>query len=198
MLEANIASSRDGDFHERQIESTQEEGHLKTEHDSALTISLQQYSVILGRDHTQVETQAEMLTGIQMDVSADPRTSIPADLRTVLEPNSRRDSQPSPEIKVDEEADDTRHTEGAYAIAYQLGTPGMIQFDYGLCDAMRREAALDDAIFRPSLRPMKRTALNERRLAGEDATIVSVHRTIRKRKRENKATDERERRFSRD
>ena len=185
-LEASVASSSGADFLERQVKRDQEEEHLNTKHASAVAVSLQQYFDIIGQDHTQVDLQAEMLVGLQMHMEADPPTGTPADLRADLAPSCRPGSPAVPAIAVDDDYDDT--TFAAYATAYQLRPPGTTQLDSGVRNTMRREAAMDDAIFQP-LRLTSRKTLIERRIATEDAGAVTVHRNVRKRKRETKDTD---------
>lgn len=193
MLQASIASSKDGDFHERQVGCAQEGTHLTAKHASALTLSVQQYSDVIERNHTQVDPLTEILVGLQADRKDDePPTGIPADLHADLEADCRPCPSAPPEIKVDDEADEAAFTdqvEGAYATAYQMRAPGTFQLETGIRDTMRREAAMDDAIFRPNLRTMGRIMLSERQVGGQGIPVVSVHKNIRKRKRESKDTD---------
>jgi hypothetical protein len=192
MLQASIASSKDGDFHERQVGCAQEETHSTAKHVSALALSVQQYSDIIERNHTQVDPLIETLVGLQADMKDEPPTGIPADLHADLETDCRPCPSAPPEIKVDDEADDAGfadQVEGAYATAYQMRALGIFQLETGIRDTMRREAAMDDAIFRPNLRTMGRIMLSERQVGGQDIAVVSVHKNIRKRKRESKNTD---------
>ena len=191
-LDAGIASSTDGDFHERQVKRAQGEEYLNAKHVSAITVSVQQCSDIIGRDHVRISPQAEMLVGLQMHLKADPPAGIPADLRADLEPGYRPDSPASSAILIDDQLDDAPlidHIEGAYATAYQLRPQGTARLASGVAETMRREAAMDDAIFRPNLR-LTRKMGPERRWDGEHVgTVASVRRNVRKRKRETKDTD---------
>lgn len=192
---ASTLASKDADFPETQLGCAQDETHLNARHASALTLSWQRYFDIVARCHAQVDPRAEALVGLQPDMAVKPPIGIPADLHADLDPD--RPSRPprpvaSPEIKVDDEADEHSFAdlvEGAYATAYQMRAPGISQLESGIRDVMRREAAMDDAIFRPNLRDLGRIMLSERQVAGEDITVVSVHKNVRKRKREHKYTD---------
>jgi hypothetical protein len=190
MLEASTASLKDGDFHERHVRHPQEEEHLSKKRVSAITVSLQRCSDIISRDHTQVDPQAEMLVGLQMHMKADPPAGFPADLRADLGSKPRETPLAAPEIAIDDHADDDSfedHIEGAYATAYQMRAAGTTRLESGVADTMRREAAMDDAIFRPN---MRLTMLIERRGTGESVgSGTAVRRDVRKRKRELKDTD---------
>lgn len=180
-LEANSASSRDKDSHERQIERAEEDGHLEDKDVPALTISLPKFSVIIGPDHTQADTQAEMLAGLHTDRSADPPVGTPADLSAVLGTISGPCPPLPPHITPENEADNAYGIGATYAALFQLQTPVRSEIGSVLDDTMRREAAMDYAVFRPNLERIKRTRLSD--------TGATVLKTIRKRKRESKDTD---------
>jgi hypothetical protein len=122
---------------------------LTAKHVSALTLSVQQYSDIIERNHTQVDPLTEILVGLQADIKDDELlTGIPVYLHTNLEADCRPCPSAPPEIKVDDETDEAAfadHVEGAYATTYQMRAPGTFQLETGIRDTMRREAAMDDA-----------------------------------------------------
>jgi hypothetical protein len=182
--EESIASSTGSDFLERQVKRDQQEEHLNTKHVSAITVSLQQYSDIIGLDHSQVDPQADMLVGLQMHMDANPPTGTLADLHVDLIPTSCPERPALPPIKVDDNDDATFE---AYATAYRLRPPGTTRLDSGVRNTMRQEAAFDDAIFQPLRLTSHKTVFN-RRIAAEDVGAVAVLRTVRKRKRETKDT----------
>jgi hypothetical protein len=195
MTPASILPSKDADFPERQLGCAPEEAHLNARHASGLTLSLQRDSDMVARCHAQVDPRTEVLVGLQPDMAVKPPVGIPAHLHADLDPDRPpRPPRPvaSPEIKVDDEADEQSFAdlvEGAYATAYRMRAPGTSQLESGIRDVMRREAAMDDAIFRPNLRAMGRIMLPERQVTGQDIHVVTVHKNVRKRKRESKPTD---------
>lgn len=198
MTPASTLASKDADFPDRQLGGTRDEPHSNAGHASTLTLSVQRYSDIIARCHVQVDPRAEVLVGLQPDMAVKPPVGIPADLHADLDPDRPprppRPPRPlaSPEIKVDDEADEhffADLVESAYATAYQMRVPGIAQLESGTRDVMRREAAMDDAIFRPNLRAMGRIMVPERQGTGQDIHVVSVHKNIRKRKREPKPMD---------
>jgi hypothetical protein len=71
--------------------------------------------------------------------------------RLAVEPDHYSRTLATPIVEIDEEYTD-EHVQEAYATAYQLRSPGMAQLEPGVADSMRREAAMDDALFRSSRR----------------------------------------------
>lgn len=191
MLETRIASSVEADFHERQVSCANEETHPTTKHASAITVSLQQCSDIISRRRPQVDPQADMLAGLQMHMKPNPPAAFPADLRADLDVNHRLDPPALPPIPIDEhygDAEDNNPLESAYATAYQLRAPGVVKLDSEVAATMRREAAMDDAIFRPRFM-LPRTPARELRRFGEYTNGPMIQRHVRKRKREEKDID---------
>lgn len=187
VLKAGSTSSGYGGFHGRQVGRPQEGEHLTLRHAAALTHSLQRCSDIMGRVATPVDKKPEILTGLQMHMKADPPTGIPADVRADIEPDQRsRTSVPSI-VEIDERYTD-EHVQEAYATAYQLRSPGTAQLEPGVADSMRREAAMDDALFRPSLWQRRPRAIGRPRDEENDVRVMA-RRPIRKRKRETKESD---------
>ena len=182
---ADTNSLTDQGFHERQIECLEEDNHLNTEH----ALSVQQWCDTIVQDHIQVDAQADMLLGHQMHMTASPAPGTPADLRANLEPNYQPDPRIPPGVEVDDEADGEpfyANLQEAYAMAYQFRVPGMERLSFVIADTIRREAAMDDAIFRPNRLRSTSATLIENRRAGECVGAVAVQRTVRKRKREEK------------
>jgi hypothetical protein len=187
---ADTNSPADQAFHERQIERLEEDNHLNAEHAAAITLSVQRWCDIIAQDHIQVDAQADMLLGLQMHMTANPASGTPADLRADLEPNHQSDPRISPDVEPDDDASDdpfSANLQEAYATAYQLRVPGT-ELGFAVADTMRREAAMDDAIFRPNRLRSTSAMLIENRRAEECVGAVAVQRTVRKRKREEKDT----------
>jgi hypothetical protein len=184
MLKAGNASSKDGGFHGRQIRRPQEGEHLTVEHNAALTLSLLRGSDVMARVATPVDGQPEILTGLQMPMEADSPAGIPADVRADIEPDQYSRTPVSPVGEIDEGYTD-EDVEEAYATAYQLRSPGAAQLEPGVADSMRREAAMDDALFRPNLWQIRSRAIGRPR-DEEDNTRVISRGPIRQRKRETK------------
>jgi hypothetical protein len=186
---ADTDSPTDQGFHERQIERLEEDNHLNAEHAAAITLSVQRWCDIIAQDHIQVDAQADMLLGLQMHMTANPAPGIPADLRADLEPNHQPDPRIPPSMEPDDEASDYppyANLQDAYATAYQLRVPGTEQLGFVVADTMRREAAMDDAIFRPN-RLRSRSAMPiENRRAAECVGVVAVQRSVRKWRRVEK------------
>jgi hypothetical protein len=187
VLEAGSASSKDGGFHEGQIRRPQEGEHLTIKHAAALTLSMLRCSDTKSRVATPVDTQPEILTGLQTYMKADPPAGIPADVRADIEPDYHPRTLATPIVEIDEEYTN-EHVQEAYATAYQLRSPGVAQLEPGVADSMRREAAMDDALFRPNLWRMRSRAINRLRNEEGDARAVS-RKPVRKRKRETKESD---------
>ena len=188
---ADTNSPTDQGFHERQIERLEEDNHLNAEHAAAITLSVQRWCDIIAQDHIQVDAQADMLLGLQMHMTANPAPGTPADLRADLEPNHQPDPRIPPGVEPDDEASDDPYyanLQEAYAMAYQLQVPGTERLGFVVADTMRREAAMDDAIFRPNRLRSRSAMLIENRRAEECVGAVAVQRFVRKRRREEKDT----------
>jgi hypothetical protein len=188
---ADTNSPTDQGFHERQIERLEEDNHLGAGHAAAITLSVQRWCDIIAQDHIQVDAQADMLLGLQMHMTANPAPGTPADLRADLEPNHQPDPRISPDVEPDDEAGDDpfyASLQDEYATAYQLQVPGMERLGFVVADTMRREAAMDDAIFRPNRLQSRRAILIENRRARDCVGEVAVQRSVRKRRREEKDT----------
>ena len=187
VLKAGSASSKDGGSNGRRIRRPQEGEHLAIKHAAALTLSMLRCSNIIGRVATPVDKQPEILTGLQTNTKANPPTGIPADVRADVEPDHHSRTLADPIVEIDEGYTD-EHVQEAYAIAYQLRSSGTAQLEPGVADSMRREAAMDDALFRPNLWQIRSRAINRPRDEEHDARAIS-RRSIRKRKRETKESD---------
>jgi hypothetical protein len=184
VLKVGSASSKDGVFHGRQIRRPQEGEHLTIKHAAALTLSMLRCSDTMGRVATPVDKQPEIPTGLQTCVKADPPAGIPADVRADVEPDHHSRTLAAPIIEIDEEYTD-EHVQEAYATAYQLRSPGTAQLEPEVADSMRREAAMDDALFRPNLWRIRSSAINRPRDEEGEARVIS-RKAVRKRKRETK------------
>lgn len=187
VLKAGSASSKDGGSNERQIGRPQEGEHLAIKHAAALTLSMLRCSNTIGRVATPVDKQPEILTGLQTNTKADPPTGIPADVRADIEPDHHSRTLAAPIVEIDEEYTD-EYVQEAYATAYQLRSSGTTQLEPGVADSMRREAAMDDALFRPNLWRIRSRAINRPRDEEDDTRVIS-RRPVRKRKRETKGSD---------
>jgi hypothetical protein len=188
---ADTNSPTDQAFHERQIERLEEDNHPNAEHAAAITLSVQRWCDIIAQDHIQVDAQADMLLGLQMHMTANPAPGTPADLRADLEPNHQPDPRIPPGVELDDEASDEpfyANLQDAYATAYQLRVPGTDRLGFVVADTMRREAAMDNAIFRPNRLWSRSAMLIENRRAGDCVGAVAVQRPVRKRRREEKDT----------
>jgi hypothetical protein len=86
---------------------------------------------------------------------------------------------------VDDESEYGEHVQEAYATAYQLRSPVTAQLEPGVADSMRREAAMDDALFRPNLWPIRPMVIDRPRNQG-NGTALTFKRPVRMRKRETK------------
>jgi hypothetical protein len=73
-------------------------------------------------------------------------------------------------------------------MAYQMRSPGTLQLETGVRETMRREATMDDAVFRPNLRARERIMPPGRQVRGQGIAVASAH-NIRKRKRRDKESD---------
>jgi hypothetical protein len=188
---ADTNSPTDQGFHERQIERLEEDNHLNAEHAAAITLSVQRWCDIIAQDHIQVDAQADMLLGLQTHMTANPAHGTPVDLRADLEPKHQPDPRIPPGVEPDDEASDDpfyANLQDAYATAYQLQIPGMERLGFVVADTMRREAAMNDAIFRPNRLRSRSAILIENRRAGECVGAVAVQRSVRRRRREKKDT----------
>jgi hypothetical protein len=184
MLKAGSASPKDGSFHGRRVRRPQEGEHLTVKHAATLTHSLLQCSDIMGHVVTPIDKPPEMPTGLRMFMKADPPAGIPTDVRADIE-RDQHSRIPVPEIvEIDEEYTD-EHVQEAYATAYQLRSPGTAQLEPGVADSMRREAAMDDALFRPNLWQIRSRVIDRPRNQGNGTRIIS-RKPVRKRKRETK------------
>jgi hypothetical protein len=187
VLKAGSASPKDGGFHGRQVRRPQEGEHLTVKHAAALTHSLLRCSDIMGRVATPVDKPPEILTGLQIYMKADPPAGIPADVRADIEPDQHSRSPVLPIVEIDEGYTD-EHVQEAYATAYQLRSPGTAQLEPGVADSMRREAAMDDALFRPNLWPMRPRVISRPRNEENVLRVIS-RKPVRKRKRETKESN---------
>lgn len=188
---ADTNSPTDRGFHERQIERHEEDNYLNAEHAAAITLSVQRWCDIIAQDHIPVDAQADMLLGLQMHMTANPAPGTPTDLRADLERNHQPDPRIPPGVEPDDEASGDpfyANLQDAYATAYQLRVPGTERLGFVVADTMRREAAMDDAIFRPNRLQSRSVMLTENRRAGECVGAVAVQRSVRKRRREEKDT----------
>jgi hypothetical protein len=181
------SASEDGGSNGRQIRRPQEGEHSTIKHAAALTLSMLRRSDTIGRVATLVDTQPEILTGLQTYMKADPPADIPADVRADIEPDHHSRTLATPIVEIDEEYTN-EHVQEAYATAYQLRPPGTAQLEPGVADSMRREAAMDDALFRPNLWRMRSRAINRSRNEEGGARVIS-RKPVRKRKRETKGSD---------
>ena len=186
VLKADSAS-KDGGSNGRQSGRPQEGEHLAIKHAAALTLSMLRCSNIIGRVATPVDKQPKILTGLQTNTKADPPAGIPADVRADIEPDDHPRTLADPIIEIDEAYTD-ENVQEAYATAYQLRSSGTAQLEPGVADSMRREAAMDDALFRPNLWQKRSRAINRPRDEENDARVI-FRRPVRKRKRETKKSD---------
>jgi hypothetical protein len=122
-----------------------------------------------------------------MQMKADPPAGIPADVRADIEPDQHSRTPVSSIVEIEEGYND-EHVQEAYATAYQLRSPGTAQLEPGVADSMRREAAMDDALFRPNLWQIRSRVIGRPRDEEDDARVVS-RRSVRKRKREKKESN---------
>jgi hypothetical protein len=180
VLKAGSASPKDGG---RQARRPQEGEHLTVKH-AALTHSLLRCSDIMGSVVTPVDKPPEVPTGLQMYTKADPPAGVLTDVRANIEPDQRSQISTPSIVEIDEEYTD-EHVQEAYAMAYQLRSPGTGQLEPGVADSMRREAAMDDALFRPNLWPIRARVIDRPRNQGNGNRIIS-RKPVRKRKRETK------------
>ena len=187
VLKTSSASSKDGGSNGRQSGRPQEGEHLAIKHAAALTLSMLRCSNIIGRVATPVDKQPKILTGLQTNTKADPPAGIPADVRADIEPDDHPRALAAPIIEIDEAYTD-EYVQEAYATAYQLRSSGTTQLEPGVADSMRREAAMDDALFRPNLWQKRSRAINRPRDEENDARVI-FRRPVRKRKRETKKSD---------
>lgn len=70
----------------------------------------------------------------------------------------------------------------------QLRSPGTAQLEPGVADSMRREAAMDDALFRPNLWRIRPRVIGRPRNE-ENYLKVASRTSVRKRKRETKESN---------
>ena len=190
-LHADIDSPADDGFHQRQIEGTKKESHLSAKRVAAITVSVQQYCDVIARDYSPADAQVEVLLGLQMHLQSNPAPGIPADLHVDLETNHEPDRPPfALPYEADDEIDGAAADpclQGIYATVYQVQIPGTTRIDSLFAETMSREAAMDDALFRPT-RWFPRPVPREGRSNGEDGAAISVRKSIRKRKRGEKET----------
>jgi hypothetical protein len=189
LFHADTNSPTDQGFYERLMERLERDNHLNAEHAAAMTLSVQRWYDMIAKPHIPVDQQADMLLGLQMDMTANPAPGTPADLGTDLEPIHQPDPDVPPDVEPDDEAsDDAFYFNLAYATAYQLQVPGTERPCFAAADTRRREAAMNDAIFRPNRLPSRSAMLIENRRARECVGAVAVQRPVRKRRREEKDT----------
>jgi hypothetical protein len=184
VFKADGASSKDGSFHGRQIGRPQGGELLTVRHNAALTHSLLQRSDIMGRVATLVDKQPKISTDLQTYMKADPPVGILENVRANIGPDQHSRTPVSSIVEIDEEYTN-EHVHEAYATAYQLRSPGTTQLEPGVVDSMRREAAMDDALFRPSLWQIMPRAIGRPRNE-EKNTRAIARKPVRKRKREIK------------
>jgi hypothetical protein len=181
------SASEDGGSNGRQIRRPQEGEHSAIKHAAALTLSMLRSSDIIGRVATRVDKQPEILTGLQTNTKADPPADIPADVCADIEPDNYPRTLAAPIVEIDEGYTD-EYVQEAYATAYQLRSSGTAQLEPGVADSMRREAAMDDALFRPNLWQIRSRVMNRPRDEEDNGRVIS-RRPVRKRKRGTKESD---------
>ena len=187
-LQLHTHSSTDEGFHERQVKCAQEGSDLDILHVAAIATLVQQCCDIIAQDHPRADAQAEMLLGLQIYMKGSPAPGIPADLHADLEPNQRPRTPCVLPLEIDDGADElpiNPYIQEVYATAYQMRSVGTMPLNPVEAETMRREAAMDDAVFRP-YRRSGMTVLSESRRTREVVGAVTVQKQIRKRKREGK------------
>ena len=180
-------AGKDGGSNGRQIRRSQEGEHSAIKHAAALTLSMLRCSNIIGPVATRVDKQPEILTGLQTNTKADSPTGILADIRADIEPDNYPRTLAAPIVEIDEGYTD-EYVQEAYARAYQLRSSGTAQLEPGVADSMRREAAMDDALFRPNLWQIRSRVMNRPRDEEDNGRVIS-RRPVRKRKRGTKESD---------
>ena len=186
-LQLDTNSSTDQGFHERQVKCAYEESDLDILHVAGITALVQQCCDVIAQDHPRTDAQAEMLLGLQIYTKANPAPGIPADLHADLEPNQAPSTPHISPVEIDDSVDElpiNSCIQDAYATAYRMRSLEMMLLTPVEAETMRREAAMDDAVFRPFRR--SRTVLSESRRTREEVGAVVVQKQIRKRKREEK------------
>jgi hypothetical protein len=191
LFHADTNSPADQGFHERQMERREQDNHLNAEHTAAMMLSVQRWCDIIAQHHIPVDQQADMLLGLQMHMTANPAPGTPADLSADLEPMHHPDADVPPGVEPDDEASDGAFyvdLHDAYVTDYQLQVPGTERLGFAIAETMRREAAMNDAVFRPNRLPSRSAMLIENRRARDCVGAVAVQRPVRKRRREEKDT----------